>query len=168
MSTMRKVARIMYIIAMVVAIVGIVTCAVNGVTTLVNALIVIIRGKTSIPFYIRYFLEILYELEPEATDFIYGYLLYYLAYSLIATAFAYFIALVLNIVALVFILKARKNNNSFGLHIATAVIGYFANVFAMVGGILSAIAIKKEERRNAKKEEPKVIDVMAEDIEEVK
>lgn len=168
MSTMRKVARIMYIIALVMAIVGIVSCAINAVLNTVYAIMVFVNGSKSLPFYLRYFIDLLYELEPEAAEYLYSYLLHYLAISLLASAFAYFTAMILNIVALVFINLARKPNASFGIHVATAVIGYCANTFALVGGILSCIAIKKEERRNAKKPEPKVVDVMSEDIEEVK
>lgn len=164
MSTMRKISRIMYIIANVMLIISIISFAINGILNVVYGIIILAGGKLGLPFYYRYLLELLYEYFPEVVDYIY----YYVGASLIASGATLLLMIPLYIVALVFVVKAKKEDATFVTHLVAGILGYLTNTFALVGGILGCIAVKKEARRNAKKPEPKVVDVMSEDIEEVK
>ena len=164
MSTMRKISRIMYIIANVLLIISIVSFAINGILNVVYGIVILLGGKIGLPFYYRYLLELLYEYFPEVVDYIY----YYIGASLIASGVTLLLLIPVYIVALVFVVKAKRPEAKFVTHLVAGILGYITNTFALVGGILGCIAVKKEERKNAKKPEPKVIDVMSDDIEEVK
>lgn len=152
MSTMKRISNIMYIIAMVVAIIGIVSCAIYGILDIIYGITTFAGGSVRLPFYYRWLFIVLEEYAPEVGDWIY----YYLGASLILSGLAFFVSLAVNIVCLVFIKLARRENASFAIHVATAAIGYFANIFALVGGILGAIDFKRAAKRKAKEN---VVDV---------
>ncbi len=161
MSTMKKISNIMYIIAMVMSIIGIVTCAVNGILNIIYGIIVLRGGGVVLPFYYHWLLALLEEVAPEVGDWIY----YYLGASLIMSGLAYLFSVCTNIVCLVFVKLARRENASFAIHVATAAVGYFTNTFALVGGILGAIDFKRDAKRKAK---ANVVDVESKPVEEKK
>ena len=152
MSTMKRISNIMYTIAMVVAIVGIVSCAIHGMLNIIYGNVIFAGGSVRLPFYYQWLFIIRDEFAPEVG----GWIFYYLGSSLILSGLAFFTSLGVNIASLVFIKLARRENASFAIHVTTAVIGYFANIFALVGGILGAIDFKRAAKRKAKEN---VVDV---------
>lgn len=74
-------------------------------------------------------------------------------------AFAFVTMGVLEILTLVFTKRARREGATFKDHITAGVFGFISdNPFITVGGVLSAIAVKREERN-----QPQVVDVEAKD-----